>query len=685
MKHPPKFRFFFEKNGTRTVIQNAPMEWNDNIIQWKRDALDKPTMAQFVTEFTFVLEDRQYLVDCFDTEGVFAAVKFIAEERDNDFIYHPYYSGDVDFYSYQEDALTVKVIAAALEFKTMFDANYDVSYEIPIPNARAQMAYDRVSMLNADAWESKLDYNVNSNPDSSIATTIDIALESSIYQEENTTKGNVFNSYVQAGERDEKDKITWLAKIIESTGVQIAVNFELTYEFLGPPQPSYVLQDFSAGLEFRLMVGGMPCNLCIRKNITTPAGESVSGQLNFPIGIIFSEATVFLGVLCTVKGRYYNTDLPAQPVYMHVVIKSTEKITLLKKGPPATIKCLPAIDILTSLIYKATKGKYDNVDYSFLTSSAIGSSLLITSGNGIRNMTGAKIKTSLKEFFESMRVMLGMTYYFRMVDGQQKLILCHVDDAFIDTEIVSVTGVKDYKRSVDNGNVYNSLRFGYRDNAYEEINGKCEFSTELEYAIETSGESKKLELVSAYRADMYGIDFTLINYDGKETTDSNSDNDTFVFHGQLVSQTPFRTYIPNRAYTDPSAMAASSAFNVALSPARCLRRQLRYIKSLFQFSGSVLSFASSKKDYNMTSKAPDGSAVTENDSIDLSGVQAIFDPVFHEFETIVPTNVNELVGATPGGYVTLIHDGKTIRGYVSQLKENPGREKSQIWKLVQKA
>ncbi len=88
--------------------------------------------------------------------------------------------------------------------------------------------------------------------------------------------------------------------------------------------------------------------------------------------------------------------------------------------------------------------------------------------------------------------------------------------------------VKDFQVSVAEDLIYNTIKVGYPNQNYDDINGKDEFNTTHVYNTPLTRIAKELDLTSEYRADSYGIEFTRANLAGKKTTDSGTDNDVFI-------------------------------------------------------------------------------------------------------------------------------------------------------------
>lgn len=651
---PEKFKFYFEKEGVKTQLKHTPEEWDTNVLKWTRDKDTEGILTEYVDKFTFVLEDATYLRACFDQKKVFAKVKLsVYELNAATFEYSLYYIGDLDFYSYSDNNYKIQLSALDIGFKTAFDANFDTEYEIEVPESSDKVLYNRLKLYNTIKGEAS--YH-SLSPKESGLYGIDLITEevsNPIFETDYQSEGSIIN--------DE----SWFLKA-KSPAV---LNISITYKFaisLGNTEDGYIsilltrknegvsdimhIADFYADDENKVFSGSFSKKLDIKKDdkLFLTFNNELYTIMNVPRYI---ASTITFDINYTAIGK--NKEIPGlRPAYL-----------------------------LKELISKATDGKYNNIDSFYLEAPLnLASNLLISSGNLIRGIKNAKITTSLKDFFKAMRALSGIVYWFDTSDRQEKLIIRHVEDAFAGAEITRTDSISDYKKSIYSNYIYNQLQLGYKDNTYDEINGKYEFNTELSFAITTDAKAKKLELISPYRADMYGVEFLILDYEDKDTTDSSDDNDVFVFHTGNVKNTEQKLYELDRTLRDKNALSGDAAFNLALSPKHCLLRQIKYIASLFHYSGDILKFTSSDKDYNMISS--DG--VDEHADINLSEYNKLFTPVQYEFETKTGNHIAELVRKNQNGYITVKNNNEMVKGYIISVSENPGRERSQKWQILEK-
>lgn len=651
---PERFKFFFEKEGVKTQLKHAPEEWDSNVLKWNRDKNTEGILTGYVDKFTFVLEDADYLRACFAEKKVFSKVKLSVYELNTDtFEYTLYYSGDLDFYSYTEDNYKIQLSALDIGFKTAFDANFDTEYEISLPQNTDKILYNRLKLCNIIKGEAA--YHTVLPPRSGLYGIDSLSEEIS---------NPVFETNYPSAGREINDNDSWFLQAKKSASGTIEIKYNLGINIMNPDS------------------GTINLLFTIKRNevsfIMHIADLYVDKNNNYFEGIFSNQFEVKKG-----DKLFLTFDGDVKTIMNRPIINSqiTLKIEYASNNKDKIIPGIRPAYLLKELINKATEGKYNNIDVFFLEAPLnLASNLLISSGNLIRGIKNAKITTSLKDFFKAMRTLTGAVYWFDTSGNKEKLIIRHVEDAFSGAEITRTTNISDYKQSIYSNYIYNQLRLGYKDNTYDELNGKYEFNTELVFAITTDAKAKKLELISPYRADMYGVEFLILDYEERDTTDSNDDNDVFVFHTGSIKDYSQNIYELDRALKDKKCPAGNTAFNLCLSPKHCLMRQIRYIASLFQFSGDILKFTSSAKDYNMI--ASDG--LEEKGDILLNDYNKLFIPVQHEFETVTGNHMAELIKQNPNGYITVKNQDKTLKGYIISVSENPGRQSSQKWQILEK-
>lgn len=663
---PEKFKFFFKRNSEKYECKYSPDEWNNNVLNWERSSNSEGLIVKYTTNFSFIKEDADYLRLCFKATGVFSEVKFIVERYDySTFSFEPYYSADIDFYSYEDTKNKVSVVTTEISYRASMEANLDTTYEIDLPNAANFVRYDRIRLKSTIACTG----DTNETGISSLTS-----ITPSLF----ITTEDIFGGKVQVqsvlgpnlNNLEENASDLWILQANDSVSLNISVSFDFTIQLLIRANDGYIQLLMFVGKEIndarKVEIGSV--------RVTKDQQYAyLKGNVNLANQNINTGENVYFVIrptsLMRVESVKSNTD-------MKVDINYYDRI-----GNTKDIYGLRPIDLLKSLIEKATAGEYNQVKSNLLTIGEV-SNMLITSGDLIRGIEGAKIKTSLKDFFQAFKSMFGASYTFKNINGVETLEVEQVN-YFYDrnTMITEVDDISDHSMKVKDNDVYNKLKIGYEDQTYDEVNGKKEFNTTVEFSINSKHNGKELNLISPYRADMYGIEFTIVDYEQQETTDSDNDNDVFIIHTGSRLSGFINGYSLNRNYKilNSDSYVGDTAFNVYLSPKRCLLRQIEYIKSLFMFSGDELKFASSTKDYDVTSTG----GIVEHSDVLLSSYSNLFKPITHEFETMVPANISDLINEGYRGYIAFIDNGELLKGFIESISENPGRNKSQKWKLIE--
>lgn len=178
--------------------------------------------------------------------------------------------------------------------------------------------------------------------------------------------------------------------------------------------------------------------------------------------------------------------------------------------------------VLRNLVSKMTNGQY-TAQSSWLSAKR---DLAFSSGNGLRAIAGATMRTSLAQFFKSLKAQFGIGIGIKdnvLIVEQWE----HFFQAGIIMDLGKVAGARD---SVWEEVICNSLKAGYKKTDYNDVNGKFEFNQGQRWSLPGTKIIKEQDLVSEYRADALGSELLRINYENTKTTDSESDNDTWMFH-----------------------------------------------------------------------------------------------------------------------------------------------------------
>lgn len=174
--------------------------------------------------------------------------------------------------------------------------------------------------------------------------------------------------------------------------------------------------------------------------------------------------------------------------------------------------------------------------------------------NNLTISYGPVIKTSLSDFYKAMSTVLCASLGNEQLDNLgEAIFLEQLGYVFNTSNQFSVGEVSKLTDSLATEYMYNSLEIGYKPQTYDQKSGKYEYNTTAKWAAPIKTLNKKLEIISPYRTDSYGIERLRANIGDTSTTRNSGDNDVFMINidnSQFVYDKEQATYTGN-GVTDP--------------------------------------------------------------------------------------------------------------------------------------
>ena len=265
----------------------------------------------------------------------------------------------------------------------------------------------------------------------------------------------------------------------------------------------------------------------------------------------------------------------------------------------------------------------------------------------LRKMTGANVYTTFQQFADWMEAVFGYTY--RIAGNEVQFV--HRSAVFSDSSVKVIDEVKGVKYSVNNSLIYTEVDAGYSKKDYGEIDGRLETNFTNYYATGFNATDKKLSLISKYRSDAYGIEFTLRK--GEKSGDTTDDkNDEDVFFASAVEEGGTLKY----AIGD----------NDAYAPDVCASNNAGFIAAMGNGKAVTLTMTSS-----------DGNNALSN--IPIPAGTALFTAGELEFTTddmLLPTEWN--------GLIQVDHKGYRYTGFISKAEASVARQGGMEYTLIVK-
>lgn len=201
-----------------------------------------------------------------------------------------------------------------------------------------------------------------------------------------------------------------------------------------------------------------------------------------------------------------------------------------KSKPAASvIKAFTLYDVGRKLVEKMT-GSADNFDSTILADLVAqrGSEILLTSGDGVRSIDKAVLKTSWRDYwkFVDVHIMAQCTTTDKIrIEARLSAYVPESPSA----PAVELGEIKDLKTSPALDYKFTSIKVGHAEPQTDDINGKFDFTGPMIFTTPVKGiPDKQADLQSNYKASPYEIEQKRANFEGKTTTDSEIDNDIYA-------------------------------------------------------------------------------------------------------------------------------------------------------------
>lgn len=652
--------FLFDENNNSyyqygdTVLTSAslrPLEftpdgWRKIQIQNQRNGTYFAVDRSFTVPLEYVKDGAQILKHIYYHQGVEAKVYMVVCEQrlyfdatHYGFYYALLYRGEIDLANFKHDGVKVTVNIMEGGIVKYIKAYENTKYEIPVDVPESIDVY-------MDGVELQASANYTVQPGS----TGGLHLPGWLFVNSEGTSLNVETNtvYLRAGAINTTTSDEWLIRNVGGTPI------------------AFTLDGF---IKVRASANGI---YIFGFQTSSNAVFPVYTNNSFPGGI---DTTIPFNVSITLQPdeKLFSIATWSNTLFLMRYLEGDLKLSFGSTYKPSTIKALPPLYVFQQLISKISNGQY-TAQSDYLANEI--NDVVITCGDAIRGIEGAVIKTSLRDFFTSYNSHfgLGMGMMGNTLRLEQKSFWVQY------TDVIDLGEVSKMKVSPATDLLINNIKVGTPNQEYDDVNGKQEFNTTHEYSAPITRVAKELNLVSVYRADCYGIEFTRLNLDGKDTTDNDSDNDVFIIHIEDAPQGDGLYHLDRSLNSGATGLLSpATVFNLHLTPARALMRNGDYIRSLFyKLDSRYLTFQTSDKNDVVVA-----GGITENADVQLASLaSALFSCNYLEFETKVPYNLFDLLNANPLKAFAGTWAGFSFVGIPDKIAAQPGDNGAQTYKLL---
>ncbi|WP_346320766.1 hypothetical protein [Chitinophaga sp. YIM B06452] len=696
------------ENNLQVVVRGIPTPlkwtfdgWEDTVFNWTRHSTYWGMTRSWSIPIRFVKDGAQILWSLAASKGVESQITFVMQRRDsNDGVFKTIYTGEVNLPDIVKEDHFVEVRLLEGGLTKDIKANEGTTYEFPV-SAGVDLTIDGILLRNASN-SLLVGGNIPFTYGNHLPQIDFIGSEGNV--EDNTrstslhTFGNVTDGDI-AGTNDpyyEADA-TGPVSLKWNWSFRSAYYFqELSFPFphLHGPDPNLRIK-----VDIRIYNGGT------LKSATTVYSTSNASEAGQVIDYNPPTPPVFAPVTHKIQGEQeFNLDAGDQVYFLvwgspwkqdagaltggiewvrfyYDVLDSEMSISAGYStiAPPTTIKALPALTLYKQLVSQMTGGSFEAVS-DYLSNELKG--LLITSGDAIRGIGGAVVKTNFKDFFAAINATRNIGFGVEVRSQKEVAVLERKSYFFQNEPIVTLGEVSGHKVSFAQDLVYNTISVGYENQTYDDLNGRDEFNVTQQYETALKKVVKRFELLSPYRADMYGIEFTRRNLEGKSTTDNTADSDVFIIDAEETE--PGKYIIHRIAYdTITGLIAGNTAFNVELSPKRMLLQHGNFIRSFIDKGDTTyIRYRTGNKNSKLSTTL-NGVTISESGDVQVGALDdPLFIPWYAEFEAPVPSDLPDKIDVNSYGVIPYLKNGRVVEGLVMDVGMKPVTNDAMVYKVL---
>lgn len=670
---------------TKTALPQAPDGWQDTELRRERGWTYYGVFTSYSNPLRFVKDGGTILKWFYYNYGIDAVCELLIEKHTKEVStwgYVEYYRGDFDFSQFKDEkdytGITIMQGGSLAELK----AKEATDYEIPIEQNAD------VIWVKMDGIDLQFSTDFTFLPNEVVPDLgIDARIPTMIYLA-GLDKGQNFYLKFKDNFNDPSGPV-YFAYNYSTTQTQ---SFDLVHSF----NYNVYVSPSGATAQFVIQYITFDDNYAIVGTNNAYTGVAVvPGASQTYTDTITDTITLQPGYSVAMVIRMFNTLYTAP---MNVTkwdltqLGSEFDITLLNKYPTTYIPALRPITVAQAMTDNITAGWTMNAPP--LTDFE---QYVITSGDALRNLSESVLKTNWQDMYKAFDCMFNTAFY--QDEANFDLYIDYKDNLFDSVSAaIDLGDAAELKITPFTQEMFSKLMIGYKPYSYDEYNGKEEFNTEYTFQAPTKRVTNAKDLISTYRADMYGIELTRANLTDKIEADSDNDNEVFW----LAIETTSAGTVPSgpgagepyyeldralNADIQSGLISPTTAFNILLSPKRRMRTWGNWLKSIFYpVTSTLLSFTSSQKSINGGGglEWDDGvTVINEKDNEVVSGLPGnlFFYPLIFEVTLKVPLNPST-VFSTPYVQFSFDYKGLTLYGWLIEVSDKPAFRMGQEYKLL---
>lgn len=697
-------KYILTIGSTEHVIPDECLKnWDEIAFSLKRTDYSG-VMRSYSTEFVFVGDIKDLLWDLYLTDGFQASASVAVYTITNTWTWEKQFESPLDFSTieHEDGQLTINAIDNTLA--SVIKSKKSQKYEFPVDQLNTERAtLKRMSINNYGLMNVGVTTGAHSYPDDSSVGIVNLTINehgskvlSTIYMEmQNQSNANSFFIDVKQhgpslGVRIHGLLRCWLSPLHFSLNVSDTTPVQSLNLYTDDTDNTFTLRDTILNdniLQYRwhgslltTVVGGSLNHVYATLDAMKAAAASET-LFNYKFGVVGSGSygtadywnnnTIYEYMNGTwvnkglAKDYYQDRQVDESGLVADTYLTANTHVRLAVSSNSASLNAALTIQYATlDIMWQDPTGA--SVDCQVVRPVVLAQALLdkMTSGvtvvveadtagtlaktrlvaaETMRSIPLAKMYATFKDFAGWMEAVFGYTY---KIEGST-LTFTHRSNVFTNSVSKVVEEIRDVKYSVNDSLIYSNVEAGYAKKEYNEIDGREEKNFTNYYTSPFTVTDNKLELQSKFRADEYGIEFTLQKRDN-ETQDDKADNDVFVICLEEVAGNV--AYRPNQ--------------NTVYNPSVFINNNAGFIAAMGNGSSVLLTMTSSDGNNALSDITCSGNLFTVGE-LDFS-----------TDDMDLPAELNTLV--------QIDHNGFRFKGFIKEAEARFGRLNGVEYKLIVK-
>lgn len=510
--------------GTRTPLPEAPAGWQDIAFAWERNKQRHGTLRGFSNDLDFVLDGAEIVRDAYYKTNLDRKIYLLIQRLKLQYgpssykwLYETLYKGELDLTTVKDfqtsDKVTVSIMEGGLH--KQINANWSTVYRIEFDQDAVNVKMDGIELQEAAKYNVPDGVNIQKT----VYGTSFYLPASFINREGNLPYLAFLSQSLKTAPAVFADKLTdsnYLVKAADNNTGQLSVTITGRLKF------SCTDNDPNNGFKVRFLRSGQTTvnqdDYLIFSLTPTVVNYEYDVDLTIPLDP---------GERLYLEGIYFGTS--GTEVAIEFNPGSDLKLTYEQRGAQTWVKGFLRKHLFRKLMKKITGN--EEVAISELLEDG---DRIITSFDAIRGIEGAGIQTSLADFYTDVDA--DLCAGFGIINGAatanlppgHRATLEARESFYNGSDTVDLGEAKEFEVGTPAEMLISKIKVGWKEPQTEDVNGKFGFNASQQYTTPMQRTSNEYLAVSPYKADPFEIETTRIALNGKDSTDSQKDNDNAV-------------------------------------------------------------------------------------------------------------------------------------------------------------